>query len=450
MKFGLRILAGVTLATVFALSVLLFRRPPDPLFQGKSASESANDLLSSDYSVRNNAQAAFQFLGESGVPQLRILLRRRNHSWEPMLAQINQHAPFFSYRIYDSVLSQQRAAEMIGQLGEQGRAAIPDLISTLASEQAASEAERALLRVGRNAEAALQAALQNRNADVRQRAAGLLKEFDPVSSATVRALLNSTQDSESKVRRRVAASLGEIRQKNQCIDSTLLRLVDDPSAEVRAAALGALGKRVVRGSAVREKLNRALLDSAAIERLEAARAIWKTTGETAIAVPALISILPTSEGWQAAYTLADIGRSASPAVPALVKALRKERVPRPFRTPPSSAFALGRIGPAAIPGLADVLKDRDSRVRMSAVMAFALMGKEAKPAVPSLLNLLNDRDAEVRHTTALTLAAIGAEPEKIIAGLSDCLYAEDIYMRSAAADRLREIAPNGNWVVNPE
>ncbi len=450
MRSGLRILAGISLATAFALSVLLFRRPSDPLFEGKYASEWADDLLSPDYSVRNQAQAAFQFFGQSGVPQLQILLERRTQPWEPILAQINHYAPFFSCRVYDGALCRQRAAEMLGTLGPKANSAIPELIAKLDADQAGGEVERALVRIGRESESALRLALHHHNVEIRQRAAGLLKEFDPVAKETVLALLEASEDGDARVRRRVASSLGEIRQPNQKIDSKLLRLVDDSSSDVRAAAIEALGKRGAQGSLVSRCLLRSLSDPALIVRLEAARALWKTTSDPTVVVPTLIATLPTTEGWRAAYTLADIGRSASPAVPALLNALRKERVPRPYRTPPSSAFALGHIGPAAIPGLAEVLKDHDSGIRISAVMALSFMGQDARPAVPSLLNLLRDHDAEVRHTAALTLAGIGAEPERIIPGLSECLSAEDIYMRSAAAERLREIAPNGNWVVNPE
>ena len=103
---------------------------------------------------------------------------------------------------------------------------------------------------------------------------------------------------------------------------------------------------------------------------------------------------------------------------ALAKILRTERVPRAFRTPPSSAYALGRIGEAAIPTLTSVLTDPDASSRLSAVLAFGFMGRKAAPAAPKLLTLLKDRDADVRHAAALTLPGIGAKSEDIVDALS--------------------------------
>jgi len=95
MKDGLRILTGILLATIFTLSILLFRRPFDPVYRSKCASQWAEDLLSPDYTIRNEAQIAFQFFGEDGVPQLRVLLQRRSRPWEPMLARMNEYTSFF-------------------------------------------------------------------------------------------------------------------------------------------------------------------------------------------------------------------------------------------------------------------------------------------------------------------------------------------------------------------
>jgi HEAT repeat protein len=64
--------------------------------------------------------------------------------------------------------------------------------------------------------------------------------------------------------------------------------------------------------------------------------------------------------------------------------------------------------------------------------------------------MLRDNSVEVRHTAALTLPAIGAKHEQVVAGLADCLRDEDIYIRSAAAAVLRQIAPEQDWVVQPE
>ncbi len=50
----------------------------------------------------------------------------------------------------------------------------------------------------------------------------------------------------------------------------------------------------------------------------------------------------------------------------------------------NDAFALGRIGPAAVPALIAALKDKDRQVRWYAASALGRIGPAAKEAVPAL------------------------------------------------------------------
>lgn len=452
---GVLALAALVLG-LFAAAVLLFKRPPDPAFEGRLASEWADDLLSPDYSTRSEAQAALQKLGEKAVPQLRLMLRRSNGPWHSLAAKGSRWLPFLNYQHRDALLCRQRAAEAVGWMGPKASEAAPELLACLALEGCAAEAERALVRIGPRVLAAMEGALRSRNPEIRGRAAKLLREFPELPASTQRALLNLTRDREPAIRRQAATTLGERPHgaSQYEIASALLLLAADASPEVRAAAIEALGK--IGGAmpshreAARSAVRGALADRDVAARLQAAKALWKLERDSAAVLPVLTNFLPTRESWQAAYALAQMGAAAAPAVPGLVDALTRERVPRPYRTPPSSAFALGQIGAVAIPALGPLLQAADARTRLNAVMAIGFMGKSGGEAVPNLLPLLRDNDAEVRNVTALTLAAIGAHRDQMLEGLSACLNAEDIYMRSAAAQVLREIAPEGNWVVNPE
>ena len=451
MRGWLRVFAGVLALSVFFLSVHVFRRPADPPFEGRYCSQWVQDLLSPDYSTRSDAQSAILVLGESAVPQIILLLKKQNSPWQNHLVRLNGTLPFLNYKPSDAVLCRQRGAEMIALLGPKGHAAIPSLIHTLSFEPCASDAERALLRCGPAALPALERALSNRNAEIRGRAAKLLREFNNVPKSAVLAIARLAHDKQTPVRRQAAQTLGELtcNPEPDELRTALLKLAADHASEVRAAAVEALGKRPAVSQCV-TTVRHALIDPVVIVRLEAAKALWNMERDSAAVLPVLTRILSTPEGWQAAYALAEIGDSAAPAVPALIEALRRERVPRPFRTPPSCAFALGQIGAVAIPALQPLLAAADARTRLNAILAIGFMGERGKNAVPKLLPLLEDRDAEVRHAAALTLATIGAERDQVLDGLSACLTAEDIYMRSAAAQVLREIAPEHDWVIQPE
>jgi HEAT repeat protein len=452
MKVWLRIGVSIILAAVFVFTAIHFRRPPDPMIQGRLASAWAADLLSADYIVRGEAQSALKQLGEPAVGQLCILLRKRNPPWERQIVRLNTVLPFLKYQSVDAAACRVRGAEMIALIGSKAAGAIPDLIAALAFDPAAREAERALVHIGSASVPPLSRAVENSgDAKVRERSARLLREFGAIEEPAIAALKKGVSDSVAAVRRESALSLGAIGRREESLIDAVVPLGLDRAEEVRAAAMKALGEMGISKTEALNALHCGLADKSVPVRLAAAKSLWSLERDSRATVPVLTNILMGFERrWEAAYALSDIGPEAAPAVPALVKALTQERVARPFRTPPSSAFALGKIGPAAIPALSQLLTNGDSRVRTSALLALSFMGAGGRDAVPCVLEMLRDTDVEVRQTAALTLPAIGANHEQVVAGLADCLQAEDIYIRSAAAAVLRRIAPDRNWIIQTE
>lgn len=450
MKVWLRVSASIALAAFFVLSALSFRPPADPLFEGRLASAWARQLLSPDYTVRGDAQTALAALGEPAVPQLRALLKKRNARWEPHLVRLNSVFPGLNYRPVDAAATRLRAAEMLGLLGLKAHSAVPDLVNAMAFAKGGDEAERALIRIGPASVPSLRAALNARSPVLRERAAFLLREFGPLERETVVALIVSTHDEVALVRKEATLSLSRSCDLQNPVRNALLQMANDPEDFVRAAAFESLGGFGFAHEDVIVALREGLRDSSPTVKLEAAKALWHLRQAPEIIVRVLIEVLASPERWQAAYALGEMGVVAAPAVPALVKLLEEEEVPRPFRTPPSSAFALGKIGAPAIPQLTALLKHPAPRVRVGSLLALGFMGKEGIDAVPQLLESLRDEDVEVRHTAAITLAAVGAAADQIVSGLTDCLRAEDVYMRSAAAAVLRDIAPDQDWPIQPE
>jgi HEAT repeat protein len=376
------------------------------------------------------------------------LLQKKLPFWQQHCPGISSWFPFLRQSFTDPGLCRQRGAEMISMLGPQGGASAADLVDCLGVSQAAMEAERALLRISAAAVPELLRGLRSRNREIRERSARLLKEFPEHRDMSGPALIRAAEDAEPKVRRQALLTLGELRERKA--HSTLLEHAKDENPEVRAAAIEALVKLAPFPEATIESFRAGTRDPFPIVRLEAAKGLWTATSDRTSVVPVLVGILPTQEGWQAAYALGGMGPAAAEAVPALIEILKKEKVARAFRTPPSSSLALGQIREPAIPALSRVLTSPESRVRLAAVLAFGFMGRHALEAIPALTELLRDPDTEVRHVTAITLAGIGAEPKLIMQGLGDCLRAEDIYVRSTAAAYLREIAPEKDWYVAPE
>lgn len=89
--------------------------------------------------------------------------------------------------------------------------------------------------------------------------------------------------------------------------------------------------------------------------------------------------------------------------------------------PETAAKALGGIGAAAVPDLAQSLSDPNPLVRRRAADILARIGPEARDAVPALIRALDDRDEEVRKSAARALGEIGPAAKDAVPHLIEAL-----------------------------
>jgi hypothetical protein len=85
--------------------------------------------------------------------------------------------------------------------------------------------------------------------------------------------------------------------------------------------------------------------------------------------------------------------------------------------PETAVDSLGRIGPASLPALVELLHGQDEHLRIAAARAIAVMGPEAKPAVPDLTAALSDASAAVRKNVIRALGQMGPAAEPAIDAL---------------------------------
>jgi hypothetical protein len=83
----------------------------------------------------------------------------------------------------------------------------------------------------------------------------------------------------------------------------------------------------------------------------------------------------------------------------------------------AAADALGRIGAAAVPALADALQSSDPDTRLKAVEVLGRMGPNAQAAVPELTRLLDDPDERIRKAAARTIGQIGPAAQQAVPAL---------------------------------
>ncbi len=142
----------------------------------------------------------------------------------------------------------------------------------------------------------------------------------------------------------------------------------------------------------------------------------------------------------ALYALEQMGTEAAPAAPTLV-GLVKEGGDSSY----GATSALAAIGPAAIPGLNGLLKDRDWYIRWTAAWTLRDMGQRAKTAAPALVPLLADENAMVREAAAEALGKVGATTTPALAAL---LKDRDASVRYVAARWLGKTDAEAKAIAN--
>ncbi len=147
------------------------------------------------------------------------------------------------------------------------------------------------------------------------------------------------------------------------------------------------------------------------ERREASYRLSQMGPSAKEAVPALIESLEdqdTQVWFNSITAIARIGPDAEAAIPALkAQLIDSNRGRRSQQGGYRTAFALGSIGPAALPTVEEFLQHKDSPVRSGAAKAAGWMGPAAESVSDLLVVNLNDSDLEVREISAEALAKIG-------------------------------------------
>ncbi len=171
---------------------------------------------------------------------------------------------------------------------------------------------------------------------------------------------------------------------------------DDDRAEEAAIALGQMGETAL--TALRDRLSNPDIDCR----------WWVTRALGEIDSPAAIGLLIAQCGDAdrdvqacAVYALGAFGGKSADAVPVLLRCLADASV----YVGGMAADALARIGPAALPGLIDALKNGAPPVRGRAARALAQIADPA--AIPALIAALDDEHPIVEYYADLALQKLG-------------------------------------------
>ena len=180
-------------------------------------------------------------------------------------------------------------------------------------------------------------------------------------------------------------------------------------------------------------------------RWYAAYALGQIGPAAADASPALVKVLENKGQYEyvrgmAAWALGRIGVADQPVIDMLGEGLRSEYHVSVRR---NSARALGALGPAARPAVAELarlLDDPDATARVNAAGALWQIDRHGR-AIPVLLEMLRQPTGPAPYQAADRLGRIGQVPESALVGLVDALGHPSADVRRAASRSLGRIGP---------
>jgi len=436
------------LGSLLVFSGLWSSAPESFDHQGRSVEAWVKDLRAEDYSRRFAAATAIGEMKGEVVPHLIHELKQRDSGLRRSVARLT--ARFGREMISPGEANRRRAAAAGGlaEIPEHAGLAVPALIGALADEDAAvaAEVERALRRIGEPAIPWILSALGNGDVKERTAAVRLINDIRSSSPEALAALHAAIRDDAATVRREVAASLQRVGAPDANIHPLVVALADEAPGvrEEAARTLGGFGRRAKTAS---RTLRDVLQDDNARVRIAAAEALWRIDGDARKVLPTLVGALrDRAARWRAVMVISSLGEDAEPAIPFLISALRDEAMHRPFRDPPLSASALGRIGKAAWPPLIEACGNRDENTRVGAALALRDAGEKAGAGERAAMKtLLRDESTTVRHAAAMALIAMNESDESLIPILQEMLDADDDVLRLAAVDALKKLSPDLAW-----
>ena len=405
----------------------------------------AEALGDSNHSVRRNAAAALVETGPAALPDLIACLE----------------SPDGEVRLH--------ATEIIRAFAFSAPAAVDSLVVLLGDEDpAVREAATATLQaIGPVALPASIVALRSSEAEVRLRAAEVIRPFGSKASAAVESLTALLNDEDAPIRQAAAATLETIGEAAAPAADCLNALLYDEDADVRRAALCALGRidgfapdalpaleaygegwqptgiRPAPGQFEQsaapdeamlvafagifvlrpDRISLARLSAAVAEQPEEFRA---QLGRALVAVASGKSTHPLD--WTAALAVARAGLRAEASDDRLLRRMSM------YLSTPTAGSSAEKVAWAA-----RWLQDPDVAARSNALQSLRGLNAESRIAAPLWVKAIEDDNAGIRRQAALAMGAMQDPTDEVFQALAQGVRDADERVRFEAVNALGEI-----------
>jgi HEAT repeat protein len=323
----------------------------------------------------------------------------------------------------------QAAANALARLGQTAKAALPALEKAYKRATATAvenTLSAAILAVGGEGTPLLAELANDANAPLAKRLTALyqLGVTPNVDDRVVAALVHALRDQEPQVKAGAAMAVAMIGPRAKGAIPDLIELLADEKLDEAADKVSAGASKV------------------------SCQALARIGPD---AVPALTSLLkdaskPAFARWQAAGTLANLGRRAKPALSILEATMKDSDLLVAGES--ACAYVLaGGDAANAVPVLIVGLKVKNSHVLWHTADAVRRVGSKAKDTVPLLTALLKHQDREVRIAAAHALASIGPAAKPSVPAMAQLLQKNDPRQRLQVILALQRLGPDAKAAI---
>ncbi len=421
---------------------------------GKPAKDATGPILAqlqgeSDVTVRASLITALPRLGADPAQVVPALIDGMKDEREPIRhAAINglltmraaqpQIVKALSVMLRDpNAATSERAAYVLGRLGESAGPAVPAIISVVTAQPTPSQAFLdALVQIGEPAVTPMLAAFEKQQPSKLTREHWVVKSLQQMGGLGAAPIArNLTHPSES-VRLLAVLALVELGPDAEAAIPALFKALDDQELHVRAAALVALVGAKAPYDQLRPHLEAAFKDSSPVIRASGVEAAVRLGDEGKEFRPRVIAALKDSDATVRQTVTGHLGSAFADAVPQLT-ALLDDASQR------SGAIeALGRIGAASKPAVAPLVKhfdsgSKDDRIRI--LTTLGQIGASASEGSPTIAAARKSADPAIRIAAFQATAAIESKKSERLAALLPGLDDSDLAVRKAVAEILGKL-----------
>ena len=261
----------------------------------------------------------------------------------------------------------------------------------------------------------------------------------PVSRAEEKSaadLIGALKSADEPGRLQAIDQLGALGDKAAAAVGPLTELLKDPSAKVRAHAARALGEIGAAAKPAVPALAELIKDSNEMVRRQVVKAVMRIRPGPQVTVPLCVKLLEDPDPGVRHRILQAITEAGPQAVPALIAALKNDKAAY------WACLVLREMGPAAkaaVPALAEKLKDPRPGTRREAILTLGAMNEAALPVLPQIAACLNDE--HTRTAATFVLGQLGQIPPDAEAAIRANAKSNDAFLSSFSLWALARVHP---------